>query len=172
MLAHGILIRRLESNDSLEDLTDLLHRAYGRLAEMGFAFVASHQDVETTRARVSNGECLVASDGERLVGTITVYQPGVRTQCDWYRKTGVAAFGQFAVDPRLQGNGVGRALLQAAEALAVEMGATHLALDTAAPATHLIELYERMGFRAIEEVQWNVTNYRSVVMSKRLTSLP
>ena len=41
-------------------------------------------------------------------------------------------------------------------------------LDTAEGAEHLIRTYEKRGYRFIEYVQWEVTNYRSVVMSKKL----
>ncbi|MBW1796697.1 MAG: GNAT family N-acetyltransferase, partial [Deltaproteobacteria bacterium] len=47
-------------------------------------------------------------------------------------------------------------------------GASELALDTAEQATHLINWYERLGYRFIEYVDWDVTNYRSVIMSKRV----
>ena len=54
------------------------------------------------------------------------------------------------------------------EQRALQQGATELALDTAEGATHLIRWYERLGFRFIQHVSWDETNYRSVVMSKRL----
>lgn len=45
-------------------------------------------------------------------------------------------------------------------------GATALALDTA----HLRQWYERLGFRFIEFVSWHDTDYRSVILSKPLTT--
>jgi hypothetical protein len=53
---------------------------------------------------------------------------------------------------------------------AVEKGIAELALDTAGPATHLIHLYASSGYRFIEYAQWTCVNYRSVVMSKWITS--
>jgi len=35
-------------------------------------------------------------------------------------------------------------------------------------ADHLIKMYESRGYRFIEYHQWGITNYRSVVMSKKL----
>jgi len=43
-----------------------------------------------------------------------------------------------------------------------------LALDTAETAHHLIEFYKKRNYRYIETIQWNVTNYKSVVLSKSL----
>lgn len=83
-----------------------------------------------------------------------------------------AVVGQFAVEPDLQRAGLGTALLQQLERRAQESGAIHVALDTAEGATHLIRYYERLGFTPVEWVQWDVTNYRSLVLSKPLTPVP
>ena len=47
-------------------------------------------------------------------------------------------------------------------------GAVELSLDTAEGAKHLIKYYKQRGFRFIDYVKWEVTNYRSVILSKRL----
>lgn len=96
-VASDIQVRRLSADDSLEELTSLLHSAYKTLGDRGMEFVAVDQDVETTRYRATLGECFVAVQSSRLIGTITLYPPGVRTHCDWYRRLGVAVFGQFGV---------------------------------------------------------------------------
>ncbi|WP_312116724.1 hypothetical protein [Brevibacillus reuszeri] len=41
-------------------------------------------------------------------------------------------------------------------------------LDTAEGAHHLIRYYSARGYRHVDYVQWNETNYRSVLMSKKL----
>lgn len=164
----GYVMRRLREGDSLEELTSLLHRGYKRLADMNLRFVATYQDVETTRRRSTEGECHVVLHGDRLVGTITLYPPDRCGGCAWYDRPEVACFGQFTVDPGLQQAGIGSAMITVMEARARALGARELALDTAEPATHLIEYYARRGYRIVDTVQWDVTNYRSVIMSKRL----
>jgi len=86
----------------------------------------------------------------------------------WYDRPEVASFGQFAVDPRLQNNGLGRRLIAHVEAQAATSGARELALDTAEPALHLVEWYTRLGYRFIEHAQWQHTNYLSVLLSKQV----
>ena len=76
--------------------------------------------------------------------------------------------GQFAVEPGQQRNGLGGTLIQFAENRARELGAKELALDTAVPATHLIQYYERRGYRHVGFAQWKTTNYQSVILSKTL----
>jgi GNAT superfamily N-acetyltransferase len=171
-LPPGFELRPLAETDSLEELTELLHLGYKRLADMGLRFVATYQDVETTRKRVGEGACWVAASGGRLVGTITLYDTTRASGCAWYERPEVACFGQFTVHPDMQGSGVGSAMMELVERLAREGGATELALDTAEPAEHLIRYYKNRGYRFIEYVQWDVTNYRSVILSKTLASIP
>jgi GNAT superfamily N-acetyltransferase len=164
----NINIRDLQDTDSLEELTGLLHRAYGALSEMGLKFLATHQDAGVTRERIAVGRCFVAAQGDEIVGTITYYPAGHGKGSPWLESGGVAHMGQLAVEPKLQGRGIATRLVGHVEQTARRDGARELALDTAEPARHLIAWYERMGYRFIEHVQWQVTNYRSVVMSKTL----
>lgn len=169
-------IRTLTPDDSLEDLTELLHRAYAPLAERGLRYLATYQDVETPRARKTKGRCFVACVGTTLVGTITLYPPRTglnhgnleSDEPEWYQQPGVAGFGQYGVEPAWKGQGIGRALHATVEQAARDLGAVELACDTAAPATALIEMYARWGYRVVAETRWDVTNYRSVILSKQL----
>jgi GNAT superfamily N-acetyltransferase len=164
--ATDIQIRPISPDDSLEELTDLLHRAYASLANLGMRFFASYQTVDDTRDRIAGGHCLIASRDGRMIGTITWYRTFDHERPLWYRRDDVAFFGQFAVEPELQGLGIGNRLLHLAEEAAAEMGFREMALDTSERAIHLIDYYARHGYRFVEHVQWRSTNYRSVVMSK------
>ncbi len=166
MPATEVIIRPLDDDDSLAELTGLLNRAYAGLADLGFRYVATWQDVEVTRRRVSRGECLVAEAEGRIVGTLLLEYPA--RGAPYYESEGVAKFQQFGLEPEWQHRGIGRKLLERAEARAKERGARELALDTAEGASHLIEMYERWGYRQVGEADWIVTNYRSVIMSKEL----
>jgi GNAT superfamily N-acetyltransferase len=167
-LPEGLRIRRFDLEDSVEELTDLLHHAYLELAEMGFRYWATHQSVDDTRRRVGGAECWVALLDGRLVGTITLRPCAKARGCPFYDRPEVAVFSQFAVEPGLQRLGVGSRLLDLVERRARKTGASELALDTAERAEHLITLYEKRGYRCVGNVDWDKTNYRSVVMSKRL----
>lgn len=164
----SIIIRAIADSDSIAELTELLHRAYRRLGDMGLRYFATHQTEEQTLSRVRSGRCFVAERDGRVVGTITMYRKREMEQPTWYRRDGVAYFGQFGVEPELQGTGIGNLLLAHVERVAQDEGIEELALDTAEPATHLIEYYSRHGYRPVDTVQWRDVNYRSVVMSKTL----
>ena len=163
-----VTIRPLAASDSITELTDLLHRAYAPLAAMGLRFWATHQSEDATRLRISQGTCLVAVMDHTICGTILFKDAGQTRGCPWYDQDDIASIAQFAVEPRLQSKGLGAQLMARAEDLAIAAGARELALDTAEPATHLVAWYTRLGYRFIEHAQWQHTNYRSVVLSKRL----
>ena len=163
-----ITIRKLSDTDSLADLTELLHRAYKILADMGLKYVATYQSVDITRKRLMNGTCFVAELDGRIVGTVLYRKPGQPKGCPFYERPDVAHVSQMGIEPDLQRQGIGGKLMRHAEESAVRDGASELALDTSEQATHLIEWYERMGFRFVGHIDWEITNYRSVIMSKML----
>jgi GNAT superfamily N-acetyltransferase len=162
-----LLVRPVRSDDSMEELTFLLHRAYKRLADEGFRFVATYQSVDETISRIRNARCWVAMKDDTLVATLSLYEPCAGS-CEWYTQQDVWHFGQFAVEPALQGQGIGLQLIDCAEKTARAQGARELALDTAEGASHLIRFYSQRGYRFVQHVQWDRTNYRSVVLSKNL----
>lgn len=161
-------IRPLQPSDSLLELTHLLHRAYARLGAMGLNYTAVDQTPEVTAQRLAGGQCFVAEVAGQLAGTIVVKPTYDVNECAYFTRPGVAAVHQFAVDPACQGQGIGRALLQACEQWAQEHGFAELAMDTAEPAQHLITLYTGLGYQHVGFVQWSGKVYRSVVLSKVL----
>lgn len=168
-LPSGVSLRRIEPTDSLEELTDLLHRAYAPLAAAGMRFHATHQGVSVTRERCEAGECWVLTHGLRLIGTVTLKDAARTDGSPHLDRPDVASFGQLCVDPAWQGRGLASILMDVAESRAAETGAAELALDTSERATELIATYARRGYEFVEHAQWDVTNYRSVITSKRVS---
>ena len=113
---------------------------------------------------------LLAAGGTPAKQAGEAVAPTGSEQCAWYRQPDVFSFGQFAVRPDLQGQGLGGKMIDMMETEAAARGARELALDTADGADHLIRWYEKRGYRLVEHVSWGNTNYRSVVMSKTLES--
>lgn len=160
-------IRALEPSDSLEDLTALLHRAYGALGRRGLNYTAVDQDVDTTKSRLEGGACYVAVVGGRVVGTVLLHEDDPhRPECA--RLPGVAYLSQFAVEPELQSRGIGSLLLDHVEREARRRGLGSLAMDTAEPAEHLIRFYGKRGYGPIGRVRFAGKAYRSVVLAKDL----
>ena len=161
-------IRPLNEDDSLEELTQLLNSSYKKLADEGFKFLASHQNAAITKKRIEKGKCFVATLNGKICGTICFYSSKNFPYLKWYENHAVASCGQFAVEEKFQNRGIGNKLIEYAEQLALEEGAEEIAIDTAEGASQLTRFYENRGYRFVAFAQWETTNYRSVIMSKKL----
>ena len=167
-------LRPWQHDDSVAELTTLLHVAYAPLGAAGMNFTAVDQSAADTAQRLQGAHTWVAFQGSRLVGCVSAngafdpnHHPWARA-LPWFYRQDLAHFHQFAVSPALQGRGVGAALLGAAEAWARAAGHRAMLLDTALPATALRAHYARAGYQPLDEVQWPGKTYRSVVMCKQL----
>lgn len=155
--------------DSVAELTGLLHRAYKRLADMGLNFIATFQDEEYTRNYLKKRLCYILTDNNKIIGTVFYYTKMWSDAPDIFKQDDVVLFGKFAVEPDLQQNGIGSALLDFIENHAVINGMKRIVLDTSEKAGHLISYYEKRGYKYIHHWQWPDVNYRSVVMCKVLS---
>src|ERR1043165_6078293 len=110
-MAASVHIRQWHDGDNISSLTDLLHRAYKPLADMNLHFLATHQDDTITKERISKGTCFLAEIDGEVVGTVTFYSPEKMGGTPWYEKERVAKFGQFAIEPEYQKQGIGSLLM-------------------------------------------------------------
>lgn len=162
-------VRPLGADDDVTALTELIHRAYARHLASGLRYWGTYQTVDDTTKRFASGRGFVAEVEGAIVGTVTVRSPIPNAQVPIYRDPCTWTITQFAVDPSHRGQGVGALLHEHAARYAASSGATHMALDTAAPATAVIAMYERWGYRVCGECDWRpLTNYLSVVMIRDL----
>lgn len=165
-----IEFRLLSSEDSIEELTQLLHRSYKVLADMGLNYVAATQDYSITLERSRNAyKCYIGVYKNKIVATISLYSPSSSDKSSWYSKDFVAKVGQFAVAPELQKHGIGSRMMDIAEEEARSIkNVKELALDTAETANHLINFYKKREYKFIETIRWGIVNYNSVILSKAL----
>jgi GNAT superfamily N-acetyltransferase len=169
----AIAIRPMTAADSVQELTALLHRAYASLGSRGLNYTAVDQSCEETSRRIAQGECVIAVKRAAMVGTIIARGgPNKQSSSAWYRQPYVASAHQLAVEPELQGSGIGSSLVAWAEAWARTRGYVEIAVDTAEPAEELIAFYSHRGYRFIEHAQWPGKRYRSVILSKSLAHAP
>ncbi|HMN97176.1 MAG TPA: GNAT family N-acetyltransferase [Phycisphaerales bacterium] len=177
-----------------EALTAMLHRAYAGQIALGLRPLAGRQDADATRRRCRSGETYVAwSEGPSSpggaglssatpafasaregaaprapAGMILFAEVEAAASPAWFLRGDVAHFSLFAVEPALQGGGVGAALLATVERRALELGFAELALSMAEPDGSLLAYYRRRGFRFIQHWRWPYTNYRSAILSRAL----
>lgn len=122
----------------------LVERAYrGPEAEQGWT-TESHLLVGPRTAEDEVGELVADPDGRFVLAE----RAGVLVACAHVRRSGDgASFGMFAVDPRLQSQGVGRAVLAECERTARDLwGARTLTMGVISLRAELIAWYERRGY--------------------------
>lgn len=162
-----ISIQPWSPRDSVDEITELLHLAYGALAKQGMHYNASHQPASQTLSRLSSGDSFIAFDGNgKIIGSITLYRSSKENGHPYYTRQNLVYFGQFAVHPDYQGNGVSKMLYKTIEDHARSLGSAEIALDTAETAHDLIAMYRRWGFEIVDTADWESTNYISVIMAK------
>ena len=97
---------------------------------------------------------LVAVAAEaRVLGSITV-ELTAKVDPERALVPGEAHLRMLGVAPEAQGRGAGRALVEAAAALARSAGKSRLTLGTRPEMAAARRLYERMGFRAGPPAEW------------------
>lgn len=150
----SLLVRPVKPAEhaAVAQLTVAAYEADGQLkGENGYAAVLA--DVP---ARVAHGEVLVAVDvgTDAVLGSVLFVLPGTR-----YAElsgAGEAEFRMLAVDPAVQGRGVGAALVEACVARATELGCSALVIcirDGLAASAQ--RLYQRRGFTRAPELDWS-----------------
>lgn len=143
------LIRGARAAD-LAVLHPVIERAYrGDSARAGWTHEADLLEGPRTSLDVLEGivadpaqRLLVAWHGRKLVGCVAVTDRG----------DGLAYLGQLCVEPALQGDGVGRLLINAAErTAAVTFVATRIEMTVIESRAELIAYYVRRGYKVTGE---------------------
>lgn len=143
---------RAATLDDVERLQPFVHAAYrGDSARRGWTHEADlldgqRTDVEALRAMIEDPAyvILLAEADGALTGCVSVTDKG----------DGLAYLGMLSVDPDLQGNGLGRRLIRAAETEAVErFGAHTMEMTVIVQRRELIDWYVRCGYAETGETR-------------------
>ena len=138
----GVTIRAARAGD-IEALRDIERRAGARFRDVGLGHIADAEPLsaDELRAFIDAGRAWTAeaSDGQ-LVGYAVAEVVA-----------GQGHLEQISVDPPQQGNGIGRALVDAVSNWARETGATALTLTTFTDVPWNRPLYEHLGFLVLAE---------------------
>ena len=117
------------------------------------------------------GTVLVAVDGTELLGTVMLET--WHSGSEIARDAGEVEVRAFAVAPRAQRRGVGRALMRAVIDMARAGGAQRIVLSTQPTMTAAQRLYLAEGFTRIPERDWTpAPGVRLLAYSLALSSLP
>lgn len=125
-----LLIRRA----TLEDMDDMI-----AVVNAAFAIETFLEGRRTDRERMSammhSGEFLLAEQGGRIVACVYVEQRVSR-----------GYFGMLAVDPKRQGEGLGRKMIEATENRFRQAGCTHVDIAVLSLRSELLAFYQKLGY--------------------------
>jgi predicted N-acetyltransferase YhbS len=153
---------RLATREDVPVVRRIVNEAYQRLADMGLNYTGVYQDDAGTWKRMEGRDTYLAEQDGKPVGTVCLRVKPIPGDGEGLY------LNQMAVLPEYQGKGIGSRLMGLAEEEARKRKLDRIRLDTAIPATHLIDYYTKRGYVKVGEVQWEGKTYRSVVMEKRL----
>ncbi len=142
----------------------LVNAAYQELADMGLNYTATYQDDVITRDRVSKGRAFALTDQDAILGTVLFAEQNYFTK----RRTGYVS--QLAIAPSLKKSGLGSLLMDLCEEIAAREKFEGIQLDTAKPAKHLVEWYQKRGYEIVGETRWDDKTYESWIFEKSLRS--
>jgi predicted N-acetyltransferase YhbS len=114
-------------------------------------------DILDVQGRTGAGRLLVATDGGRVVGTVTFYADAGQEGFGW--PAGWAGLRALGVEPAARGQGIGQALVRACLERARAGGAPVLCLHTAEFMTAAVAMYERLGFRRAPAFDFEATRH-------------
>lgn len=112
-------------------------------------YVEALRDAAT---RAQEADVLVARQDAQVVGTVTFCLAGNR----WANiaRPGEAEFRMLAVDPHVQGRGIGRLLVRECLARTAACGATATVITTEPEMVVAQRMYQRMGFVRTPDRDW------------------
>lgn len=151
MSSFSVRPARPEDFAEIARLTVAAYEADGQLAgEHGYG-----QALADVSGRAEAGELLVAVDRatEAVLGAVLFVLPG--SPYAELSKPGEAEFRMLAVDPSVQGRGVGESLVHACVRRAVELECRAVVICTRSFAASAKRLYTRLGFIRAPELDWS-----------------
>jgi ribosomal protein S18 acetylase RimI-like enzyme len=133
----------------VETLTRLAYDEFAKVMEPA-AWKALEKAMHAVLNDEGGGECIIADDDGRLVGSVFLYPAGAASYGDGEVHAS-PELRLLAVAPNARKRGVGRALVQECVRRATAAGATELGLHTSKSMAEAIALYESMGFARASE---------------------
>lgn len=112
------------------------------------------EELRDVAARMTGAEVWVAELDQQVVGAVTFCPPG--SSFRELAKDSEGEFRMLAVDPSARGRGAARALVQRCFERCRDLGLAELVLCSMPTMKPAHSLYETMGFRRDESLDWDV----------------
>lgn len=174
---------------SVDELTEVINKAYSRWLRRNLRYVGTHQNSAKTLERIKNCTCMVALENDKIIGTIkynlTVNNGGKADLLHananrrwwgnnkaWFKGAVSMYVGQFAILPEYAGSQAAQMLAKYCIDKAYELKVSEMMIDTSEKALSLIRLYERQGFIRVHYFINPFTNFNSYALVKPIVRKP
>ena len=153
----GELVLRDTRADERPAIRELTLRAYAEYATTmaPTAWAGLEQSLLTALGTEGAAECIVAERQGQLVGSVLLYPPAADAYGGAAQRASWPEVRLLAVAPDARGQGVGRALMEECVRRARRMGAAELGLHTSMSMRAAMQMYERMGFVRVPELDFH-----------------
>lgn len=154
---------------TIEELTTFIHSCYSIRKEKNLNYLGVHQSVEQTKKRLEGAKCYVALLDDKLIGTSTfriIREKGGK----WYEGNSRILSYQLATDSRYAMLGLTDKFRKVREECAKNENIDVIIGDTAdnENTQKLLSYIQKCGYRLVDYVSWENTNYYSVVYCKNI----
>ena len=163
MKQNEIKVSEKPSNVSWDAISEVLHKAHIHNEEDGFVQYTVKITGEEIEKKVSSGQCFVAMDGDKVVGTLSVARKNKNT---WFAHGKVLYYMLLGILPEYQGKGIYRKLIAAREEYAKANRLEVTYMYTAEQNKKMQQLAQKEGFRLVSYAVFPKTDYYSVALVK------
>jgi ribosomal protein S18 acetylase RimI-like enzyme len=140
---------RASELDRVRDITRAAYAEFEQAMAPG-AWRAFRGAMESGLEMNAGAQCIVAVDGEHILGSVLLYPAGIDAYGDG-KRLAAPEFRLLAVTPEARGRGVGRLLIDECVSRSRAAGATELGLHTSRSFRAAIAIYQKMGFERVPE---------------------
>ncbi len=140
-------------DEDRERVAELTRRAYEEFADVmePSAWQAFERAMSSVLDDSGAGQCIVADDDGRIVGSVFLYGAGTSAYGDDTHRLEEPEFRLLAVAPNARSRGIGRALVEECIRRARASGAHAIGLHSSRSFATAIAMYQAMGFSRVPE---------------------
>lgn len=152
-MTEGLVVRDARAEE-LPEVSAVMTAAYTEYARPDPVWEEYLREVGDVWHRLEESELIVAERGGRVVGAVTFYTDGSKTEGEGW-PDGWAGVRLLGVHPDARGGGVGRALTEECIRRARERGLVVVGLHTTMYMSVAQKMYEKMGFVRVPEYDFH-----------------
>lgn len=164
-------IKIIEKNTEIswDEITDVIHDAYKEREKQNLHFAATRSTPAENAQKILDGKCFLAMDNNEIAGLVFLrcpkwpYLTRKNGKQKWYcdKKYGMVI--NLAVKEKYKRHGISKKLLQKLIDECKDLKLDSVIIDTSSKLKWLNQFYASFGFKKVDYISWNTTNYYTIV---------